>query len=137
MVVFRWCRRGLSRLSAGSQQALGARLWTRPTAAHLAGTGTDLVRTRGQLLAENALLRQQLVVLRRSVTRPVLTAADRALLLLLAGRVHAWRQALLIVQPATVLNWHRAGFRSRWTSIRAHATSSATMMASSGQPSRG
>jgi hypothetical protein len=72
MVVFRWCRRGWSRLSAGIQQALGARLWARPTAAHLAGTGTDLVRTRGQLLAENAFLRQQLVVLGRQVKRPVL-----------------------------------------------------------------
>jgi len=38
--------------------------------------------------------------------------ADRVLLVLLAGRVRAWRQALLLVQPATLLRWHRAGFRS-------------------------
>src|SRR5205807_539448 len=60
------------------------------------------------------LLRQQLLVLRRSVTRPVLTRTDRALLVLLAGRVRAWRQALLIVRPDTVLRWHRAGFRAIW-----------------------
>jgi len=33
---------------------------------------------------------------------------------LLAGRIRAWRQALLIVQPETLLRWHRAGFRARW-----------------------
>lgn len=38
--------------------------------------------------------------------------------MLLAGRVPAWRQALLIVRPETLLRWHRAGFRlfSRWKS---------------------
>ena len=95
-------------------QSLATRLWARPAATHLAGTGADLVRTRGQLLAENALLRQQLVVLRRSVKRPVVTRADRTLLVLLAGRVRAWRQALLLVQPETLLRWHRAGFRVLW-----------------------
>jgi putative transposase len=58
------------------------------------------LRSRAQLLAENALLRQQLLVLRRRVTRPAVTTMDRALL---AGRVRAWRQALLIVQPETLL----------------------------------
>ncbi len=81
---------------------------------HLAGTGTDLARTKRQLIAENALLRQQLLVLRRSAKRPAVTPADRALLVLLAGRIHAWRQALLIVQPETLLRWHRQGFRSFW-----------------------
>jgi len=114
MLLFRWCERRLSGLTAGIRQTLGTRLWARPTVAHLAGTGTDLVRTREQLLAENALLRQQLVVLRRSVKHPVISAADRTFLVLLAGRVHAWRQALLIVQPATLLRWHRAGFRALW-----------------------
>jgi len=81
---------------------------------HAAGTGGDLLRGRAQLLAENALLRQQRLVLRRSVTRLTATAADRALLVLLAGRVRAWRSALLIVQPETLLRWHRAGFRALW-----------------------
>jgi hypothetical protein len=39
---------------------------------------------------------------------------DRALLILLASRVRAWRQALLIVQPETLLRWHRQGFRLFW-----------------------
>ena len=78
------------------------------------GDRGDLLRSRAQLLAENAFLRQQLLVLRRSVTRPAVTPADRALLVLLAGRVRAWRQALLLVQPETLLRWHRAGFRALW-----------------------
>jgi len=81
---------------------------------HATGTGTDLVRSRAQLLAENALLRQQLLVLRRSVARPTVTRADRVLLVLLASRVRTWRQALLLVQPETLLRWHRAGFRALW-----------------------
>ena len=34
--------------------------------------------------------------------------------MLLAGRVRAWRQALLVVKPDTLLRWHRAGFRAVW-----------------------
>jgi len=114
MPLLRRCRRWLSGLVARGRQVLSTCLWTRPATAHLAGTGTDLARTRRQLLAENALLRQQVLVLRRGVTRPAVAPADRVLLVLLAGRVRAWRQALLLVQPETLLRWHRAGFRSCW-----------------------
>ena len=59
---------------------------TRPLATHLvAGTLADLARDKPALIAENALLRQQLIVLRRSVKRPRCTPADRALLVLLAS----------------------------------------------------
>ena len=114
MPLLRRCRHWLSGLVARGRQARSTCLWARPATAHLAGTGTDLARTRGQLLAENALLRQQVLVLRRGVTRPAVAPADRVLLVLLAGRVRAWRQALLLVQPETLLRWHRAGFRSCW-----------------------
>ncbi len=114
MPLFRKCRHWLSGLVVRRQGTLGPRLWARPAATHLAGTGTDLARTRRQLLAENAHLRQQLLVLQRSVKRPGMTPTDRALLVLLAGRARAWRQALLIVRPETLLRWHRAGFRSFW-----------------------
>jgi hypothetical protein len=69
-----------------------------------------VVRSRAQLLTENALLRQQLIILRRSVKHPAVTPTDRALLVLLAGQVRTWRQSLLLVQPETLLRWHRAGF---------------------------
>ena len=53
---------------------------TRPVApALVVGTLADLARSRPAPVAENALLRQQLLILRRSVKRPRCTAADRAL----------------------------------------------------------
>jgi hypothetical protein len=88
------------------------------TSALVLGAATDLVRSKPELVAENALLRQQLIVLARSTKRARISRSDRALLVLLVSRVRTWRQALLIVQPATLLRWHRAGFRvlSRWRS---------------------
>ena len=97
--------------------------WTKPASGRslVLGTVMDLTRSKPELIAENALLRQQLIVLTRPAKRPRFTPADRALLVLLASRVWAWRQALLIVQPETLLRWHRAGFRLvwRWKSTRA------------------
>ncbi len=113
ILIRRW-RRRLTTIVASMRHAVRRYLWARPAAMHAAGTAGDLRRSRAQLLAENALLRQQLLVLRRSVNRPIVTPADRALLVVLAGRVRAWRRALLIVQPETLLRWHRAGFRSFW-----------------------
>src|SRR5690348_1411895 len=85
---------------------------TKPAAAPLVvGAVADLWRSKPELVAENALLRQQLIILQRSVKRPRYTATDRALLVLLTSRLRTWRQALLIVQPQTVLRWHRALFR--------------------------
>jgi transposase InsO family protein len=78
------------------------------------GSLSDVIRTRPQLIAENALLRQQLIVLNPSVKRPHLTDTDRSLLGLLARRVHAWKDTVLIVQPNTLLRWHRQGFRFFW-----------------------
>ena len=80
----------------------------------MTGALADLVRGRPALVAENAFLRQQLLILRRGAKRPRCTPTDRALLVLLASRVRAWRQALLIVQPETVLRWHRQGLRLFW-----------------------
>jgi putative transposase len=98
-------------------QALRRRLLaaTKPAApTPAAGALADLVRSKPELVAENALLRQQLLVLRRSVQRPRCTAADRALLVLLASRLRTWRSALLLVQPDTLLRWHRQLFRQFW-----------------------
>ncbi len=60
---------------------------TKPTNTLLVrGSLRDLVRAKPQLIAESALLRQQLIVLNRSVKRPQLTKTDRSLLVLLASR---------------------------------------------------
>jgi putative transposase len=106
------------RIARTTMDALRGHLlrWTKPATASalVLGASADLVRSRSELIAENSLLRQQLIVLARSIKRPRLSRADRPLLVLLAGRVRAWRQALLIVQPETLLGWHRDGFRRFW-----------------------
>ena len=78
------------------------------------GTIADLARTKPQLVAENLLLRQQLIVLNRSVKRPRFTPAERVLFVLLASKIQSWKEALLIVKPETVLRWHRQGYRLFW-----------------------
>jgi len=65
--------------------------------------------------AEILVLRHQLAVLRRQVARPRLTWSDRALVAGLAGLVPKERWASLLVTPKTILAWHRALVRRRWT----------------------
>ena len=78
--------------------------WTKPPACSLPlGTRADLARSKAELVAENALLRQQLIILKRQVKRPACTKTDRILLVLLARAVRAWKQALFLVQPETLL----------------------------------
>jgi putative transposase len=68
--------------------------WTQPaTTSLMVGTLTDLARSKSELMAENALLRQQLIILRRRVKRPFFTKTDRRLLVLLARAVQTWNRA--------------------------------------------
>jgi putative transposase len=76
---------------------------TPPTTSLLLGTLTDLARGKSELLAENALLRHQLIILRRQVKRPIYRKTDRFLLVLLTRMVRRWKQALFLVQPETDL----------------------------------
>ncbi len=73
-----------------------------PTTSPVVGTLTDLTRGKAELLAENALLRHQLIILRRQIKRPVYRKTDRVLLVLLARMVRTWKQALFLVQPEAV-----------------------------------
>ena len=91
------------------------RQWTKPDNHSLAlNTALDLTRSRLELMLENALLRQQLIVLKRQVKGPKFTWRDRALFVLLASKLRTWKNALVIVQPDTVLRWHRDLFRWVW-----------------------
>jgi hypothetical protein len=84
--------------------------WTKPdTTSLLLGTLTDLARSKSELVAENAFLRKPLIILRRQVKRPACTKTDRMILVLLARAVRTWKQALFIVRPETLLQWHRQG----------------------------
>jgi putative transposase len=67
------------------------------------------------LAVENLALRQQLAVCRQSVKRPKLRPRDRVFWVLLSRLWPSWRSALAIVQPETVVKWHRKGFRLFWT----------------------
>ena len=89
--------------------------WTKPFAhSLLLGSLADLSRSKSQLIAENALLRKPLIILSRQVKRPVYRKADRIFLVVLARLVRSWKQALFIVQPNTLLRWHRELFRLVW-----------------------
>jgi len=107
----------LLRLLDGCRYTLSARLtrWTKPLTSSLPlQTLADLGRSKSELVAENTLLRQQLIILKRQVKRPACTKTDRLLLVLLARLVRTWKQALFIVQPDTLLRWHRELFRLYW-----------------------
>src|SRR5437899_2430630 len=67
---------------------------------------------RRDLLLESLALRHQLGVLARSNRR--FRPSDRLLWLILRAMWPRWRDALLLVQPATVDRWHRDGFHRRW-----------------------
>jgi hypothetical protein len=94
------------------------RLWSqlapRRSASEIAGVAVDAVRSRRELIIENAVLRHQVTVLRRRSKRPKLHLVDRLKLLIGARMLPSWRRAIAIVQPETVLRWHRTGFRLFW-----------------------
>ncbi len=70
---------------------------------------------RARLEAENLILRQQLIVLRRQRPKRLrLVKIDRLPLVWLYRLYPALLDALVIVQPETVIRWHRRGFRAYW-----------------------
>ena len=91
------------------------KFWTKPaTSALIIDLLSDLTRSRTDLIVENALLRQQLIVLNRQIKRPRLTNHDRFRLVFLSHFTKFWKQALHIVQPDTLLPWHRELFQIYW-----------------------
>jgi hypothetical protein len=75
----------------------------------------SLFKSKSRLEAENAVLRHQLIVLRRRVRgRAQPTNNDRWFLV----QMYRWFPSILkvvtIVQPETLVRWHRAGFRRYW-----------------------
>ena len=88
------------------------RRWTRPdNHAPIPNVALDLTRTKSEVMLEYPILRQQLIVLQWQTERPRLTWRDRALFVLLASKLCTWKQVLIIVQPDTLLRWHRELFR--------------------------
>jgi len=89
--------------------------WTQPVLPSLMlDTVGDLRRDKSELVWENALLRQPLIVMKRSVKQPKMTNTDRRILVVLASRLRAWQSALLLVKPNTLLQWHQRLFKRVW-----------------------
>jgi putative transposase len=75
-----------------------------------------VVACRGHqdIVLENMALRYQLRMLHRSVKRSRVRHTDRMVWVLLASTWRQWRSALVLVQPETVVRWHRDWLRRRW-----------------------
>ena len=111
--LFTFVQRCINPLWHVIQQAL--RQWTKPDKRSLLlNAALDLDRTRFEMMLENALVRQQIIILERQSKRPRLSWRDRALLVLLASKLRAWKEVLMIVKPDTILRRHRDLFRWVW-----------------------
>jgi len=71
---------------------------------------------REQAIVELA-LRQQLATYAQKRSRPTVTPLDRAFWVALCRFWPGWKDALVIVEPGTVIRWHRKGFRLYWRAI--------------------
>src|SRR4249920_3526025 len=72
-------------------------------------------RSRASLEAEILILRQQIIVLRRTAPKRLrFNGLDRSIFVGLYQLFPDLRDALAVVRPETVIRWHRAGFRAYW-----------------------
>jgi hypothetical protein len=76
--------------------------------------------SRGNLLLENLALRHQLTALKRRHPRPRISTSDKLFWVMLRRIWPAWNRALILVQPDTVVRWHRAGFSLYWKWLSRH-----------------
>src|SRR5436853_1918013 len=81
------------------------------------GLLTRCLQSHRSLLLENLALRQQLAVLKRKHLRPRMGTDDKIFWVFARRFWGAWKQSLVLVNPETVVRWHRAGFRLYWSLI--------------------
>src|SRR5437879_13273485 len=87
----------------------------------LLGTILCLFRARRSLLLENLVLRQQLAALKRRRPRPRLTVFDKLFWVVARKYWSGWKQALIVVNPETVVRWDSVGSALYWRVIaKAH-----------------
>jgi hypothetical protein len=98
---------------AARSQVASAISMTRP----VCGTMRSVFRTQRELALESLALRQRLAVTirTRGGRRPRLGAWDRAFCMTLSLGWTESREALAILEPATVIRWHQEGLRKFWT----------------------
>lgn len=78
------------------------------------GAFISAFQTQSELALENLALRQQVAILKMRNTRPNLSNSDRLFWVVLSRLWGNWCAALHVVQPATVIRWHRKGFKLYW-----------------------
>ena len=81
----------------------------------LANAVRSALRSKHDLVLENLALRQQLAVLTRQRARTRAKPADRLFWSWLSGYWSGWRSTLVMVQPETVIRWHRTAWCAYWT----------------------
>ncbi len=74
----------------------------------------SLFKSRTQLHLEVLFLRKQLEIVARSSAKIKIRPADKFFMGFLTDLYESWREALLIVQPETVIRWHRQSFHLYW-----------------------
>jgi hypothetical protein len=73
-----------------------------------------LIWPRKAIAAENLFLRRQLALYQERKVGPRRIDPAARITLALLSRLFDWRDALIVVQPKTLIRWHRGGFRLLW-----------------------
>jgi hypothetical protein len=76
--------------------------------------GRGLIQKRTSLVAENLFLRKQLAAYVERNSKPCRLSDTDRLTLLLLSRCFAWRRALVVVKPETLVGWHRKALQLFW-----------------------
>jgi len=73
-----------------------------------------LLRPPGNLAAENLFLHKQLAMYQERKQKPRRPDTSLRVALVLLSKLFDWRDALIVVQPQSLVRWHRQGFRLFW-----------------------
>ena len=73
-----------------------------------------LFESKQDLILENLMLRQQLNIYKRKDKKPKIENIDRMILIWMSKLFSKWKSALVVVKPATVIGWHKKGFKLYW-----------------------
>ena len=76
--------------------------------------GRFAVTSQAQLVAENLFLRKQLALYQERRVKPRQAAPATRVVLVLLSQLLDWRSLLTVVQPDTLIRWHRQGWRLLW-----------------------
>jgi putative transposase len=79
-----------------------------------------VLRSRRELLLENLVLRQQLTVLKRRAPKAGVPTLDKLFWVAVKKYWSNWKHPLILVNPETVVRWHREGFRLYWAWLSRH-----------------